>query len=56
MKKLAAPVLTLLLLTPLAARAQDGCIDSPENPTAVLSAIGCAAAAAVFWRRRFPRR
>ncbi len=50
-----APLLLALLLLPLAAHAQNGCLDSPENPTAVLSLVGCAAAAAVFWRRRFPR-
>jgi len=43
----------LLLLLPVCAQAQSGCIHSPECPTAVLGAVG-AAGAAVYarWRSR----
>jgi XrtJ-associated TM-motif-TM protein len=45
----------MMLLMTMAARAQTGCLDSPENPTAVLGLVG-GAAAALFWRRKFPPR
>jgi len=34
-----------ILLFPLLAHAQNGCIDSPECPTAVLALVGAAGAA-----------
>ncbi len=41
--------LTLLVLAcagaPLAVHAQNGCVNSPENPTAVLALVGIAAVA-----------
>jgi XrtJ-associated TM-motif-TM protein len=33
-----------VLAMPVMARAQTGCTDSPENPTAVLAIVGCAGA------------
>jgi XrtJ-associated TM-motif-TM protein len=44
--KLSPVVLLLLvvLLVPAVASAQTGCLDSPECPTAVLGAVGAAAA------------
>jgi XrtJ-associated TM-motif-TM protein len=47
--------LFILVAAPL--HAQDGCIDSPENPTAVLALVGCAGAAfSVIWARMKARR
>jgi XrtJ-associated TM-motif-TM protein len=43
--------LASLLLIPCLAHAQNGCIDSPECPTAVLGLVG-AAGAALFARLR----
>ncbi len=43
--------LASLLLIPCMAHAQNGCIDSPECPTAVLGLVG-AAGAALFARLR----
>jgi len=34
-----------VLCLPILARAQNGCIDSPENPTAILGLVGIAACA-----------
>jgi hypothetical protein len=43
----------LLLLVPVCAQAQNGCIHSPECPTAVLGAVGAAGAALYAkWRSR----
>lgn len=50
----------VLLLAALPVHAQGGCVDSPENPTAVLGLIGVAGALVVpvknklmsFWRGR----
>jgi XrtJ-associated TM-motif-TM protein len=38
-------VLLSLLLIPVLAHAQTGCVDSPECPTAVLGLVGAAGAA-----------
>ncbi len=55
MKK--APLLiigiALLFFAPVLAHA-DGCVNSPENPTAVLAVIG-SAGALFFSRRKLPR-
>jgi XrtJ-associated TM-motif-TM protein len=55
-KKLAymLPVALLILAAALPARAQmDGCVDSPENPTAILALVGIAAAGINQLRVRF---
>jgi XrtJ-associated TM-motif-TM protein len=41
-----------LAMTPLAAHAQGGCVNSPENPTVVLALIGGAAGAIKVLRSR----
>lgn len=46
-----APVALFLLLSNLPLRAQDGCIDSPENPTAVFGVISGAAIFAFIYFR-----
>jgi len=51
MKKLLL-VLALVSLSPLAARAQNGCVNSPENPTALLALVGSAGAAFTMFRNR----
>jgi XrtJ-associated TM-motif-TM protein len=44
---------TLILATALPLRAQTGCDDSPEDPTAVLALVGgIGAIAAGMWRSR----
>ena len=45
MKKIALslPIALLVLAAAIPAFAQDGCVDSPENPTAVLGLIASAA-------------
>ena len=43
----------VLVATSLRLHAQDGCVDSPENPTAVLALLGSAAAFGGYLRRRF---
>jgi XrtJ-associated TM-motif-TM protein len=53
MKKFAALLFVLLVLIPLAAHAQNGCVDSPENPTLILGLVGGAAAAISCLRPRF---
>jgi len=56
MRKLHAIGLSILLLTcatPLLA--QDGCIDSPENPTVILALVGSAGALLSTWRFRYKR-
>jgi XrtJ-associated TM-motif-TM protein len=50
MKKQIVIVLVLLVMLPVMAHAQTGCIDSPECPTALLGLVGCLGAA-VSWRR-----
>ena len=44
----------VLLSAPL--RAQSGCVDSPENPTAILALVGSAGAVLAAVRGRFTRR
>ncbi len=41
-----------ILFSTVSAHAQGGCLNSPENPTAVLFLVG---SAAVILRNRFPR-
>jgi XrtJ-associated TM-motif-TM protein len=56
MKKIAflsAFVLLLAAATPL--YAQNGCLNSPENPTALLAIVGSAGAFIASARRRFRR-
>jgi XrtJ-associated TM-motif-TM protein len=48
---LAATVLCL----PILAHAQNGCVNSPENPTALLGLIGAAACAVPALRARLRR-
>jgi XrtJ-associated TM-motif-TM protein len=45
-----------VLALPLAAHAQSGCIDSPENPTVVLALVGSAGAFFANARRRISAR
>jgi XrtJ-associated TM-motif-TM protein len=45
-----------VLMMPLAAHAQTGCTDSPENPTAVLALVGSAGAFFASARRRLKAR
>jgi XrtJ-associated TM-motif-TM protein len=40
----------LLVLLPVVAHAQNGCLDSPENPTALLGLVGSAAGAGCWLR------
>jgi XrtJ-associated TM-motif-TM protein len=47
---------TLLLSATLSLHAQGGCVESPEDPTAVLALLGSAAASAVYLRDRFKTR
>ena len=56
MKKLwlLLPVLALLVTAP--AYATDGCVNSPENPTAILAVVGSAGAFFVSVRARIKSR
>jgi XrtJ-associated TM-motif-TM protein len=57
MKKLtllAAPV--LLLVVAGSAHGAEGCVDSPESPTAILALVGAAGAFVVSARARWGRR
>jgi XrtJ-associated TM-motif-TM protein len=47
-------VLVFAAASPL--HAQGGCIDSPENPTALLAVVGSAGALIASARRRFRRK
>ncbi len=47
-------LLTVLVASP--ALAQNGCVDSPENPTAILALIGSAGGVVVALRNRLRRR
>jgi XrtJ-associated TM-motif-TM protein len=49
-----AAVLFLAVCAPL--HAQGGCVDSPENPTAILAVVGSAGAFLVAARSRFRRK
>jgi XrtJ-associated TM-motif-TM protein len=52
MKRHTALFVALLVLLPVLAHAQNGCLDSPENPTALLGLVGFAAGAACWLRAR----
>jgi XrtJ-associated TM-motif-TM protein len=56
MTKQAVLLLTLFFLLPVVAHAQTGCLDSPENPTAILGLVGSAAAGLCALRGRVFRR
>lgn len=51
-----AVVVLLLVLVAVPAFAQNGCTDSPENPTAVLALVGSAGGLLVALRSRLRRR
>jgi XrtJ-associated TM-motif-TM protein len=55
MKKLTALLFALIVLLPVMAHAQTGCLDSPENPTAILGLVGSTAGALVYLRGRIFR-
>ncbi len=48
--------LALFVSAALPLHAQEGCIDSPENPTAILAVVGSAGAFLVSARARFNAR
>jgi len=49
--------LSLMLATAQTLRAQNGCVDSPEDPTLVLALVaGAGALAASFWAGRRSKR
>jgi XrtJ-associated TM-motif-TM protein len=50
----AGAVLMILVAAP--AMAQGGCVDSPENPTALLAVVGSAGGAFVMLRNRLRRK
>jgi XrtJ-associated TM-motif-TM protein len=51
------PILLLFASATLRVHAQDGgCVDSPENPTAILALVGMAAAGINHLRNRFSGR
>lgn len=59
MKKLGyiLPVALLILAATVRVHAQDGgCVDSPENPTAILALVGMAAVGINHLRSRFSGR
>jgi len=49
-------VVALSMVVVVPAMAQTGCIDSPENPTAILAAVGAAGGALVALRGRLRRK
>jgi len=51
-----ASAAVLLLLVTAPAIAQGGCVNSPENPTAVLALVGSAGAFVAGFRGRFRRK
>jgi XrtJ-associated TM-motif-TM protein len=51
-RTLSAAVLLSLLLIPALAHAQSGCVDSPENPTALLAVVGSLGGLVTMLRRR----
>lgn len=51
-----AVVVLLLVVVAVPAFAQNGCTDSPENPTAVLALVGSAGGLLVALRSRLRRR
>lgn len=58
MKKLwlLLPILALLVTVATPAFATDGCVQSPENPTAILAMVGSAGALFVSVRARIKSR
>ena len=51
------PVALLILAATARVHAQDGgCVDSPENPTAILALVGMASVGINHLRNRFRRR
>ena len=52
MKRRIAFLFVLLSVAPLLARAQGGCVNSPESPTAVLAIVGSLSAGVAALRRR----
>jgi XrtJ-associated TM-motif-TM protein len=55
LKKFAVLCTLLLIACPLV-HAQNGCVDSPENPTALLALVGGAGAVAARWFTRWNHR
>jgi XrtJ-associated TM-motif-TM protein len=51
LRKSAVAIAVLVLVCPML-HAQGGCVNSPENPTAVLALVGAAAAVVARLRRR----
>jgi XrtJ-associated TM-motif-TM protein len=49
-------VCAAMFATPTALYSQGGCVDSPENPTAILAIVGTAGGLFVFGRARFRAR
>ncbi len=49
-------VVALSMVVVVPAMAQTGCINSPENPTAILAAVGAAGGALVALRGRLRRK
>jgi XrtJ-associated TM-motif-TM protein len=49
-------VVALVLFVAVPAFAQAGCVNSPENPTAILALVGSAGGALVALRSRFRRK
>jgi XrtJ-associated TM-motif-TM protein len=49
-------VLVLVCLVAVPAFAQSGCVDSPENPTALLALVGSAGGFVMAARSRFRRK
>lgn len=56
MSSLAALVVVVLFAVALPAYAEGGCVNSPENPTAVLAVVGSAGALFTLARARFKAR
>lgn len=56
MKKYSLLALAVVVLFSVPAFAQGGCVNSPENPTAVLALVGSAGGFLVAARARFGRR
>jgi len=56
MKRVLFPAVILVLLTALPLHAQNGCVDSPEDPTVLLALVsGAGVLAASLWRFRRKR-
>lgn len=48
-------VISILMFSALPVHAQDGCIDSPENPTAILGLVGVAGLGLAQLRNRMKK-